>query len=46
LFTTLFAISRTSGWLAHWIEQVGNNKIFRPTQNYTGHGNREYSKNS
>ena len=46
LFTTLFAISRTSGWLAHWIEQVGNNKIFRPTQNYTGYGNREYSKNS
>ena len=46
LFTTLFAISRTSGWLAHWIEQVGNNKIFRPTQNYTGYGNREYSKKS
>ena len=46
LFTTLFAISRTSGWLAHWIEQVGNNKIFRPTQNYTGYGDREYSKNS
>ncbi|MDG2159716.1 MAG: citrate synthase [Gammaproteobacteria bacterium] len=46
LFTSLFAISRTSGWLAHWIEQVGNNKIFRPTQNYKGYGNREYSENS
>ena len=46
LFTALFAISRTSGWLAHWIEQVGNNKIFRPTQNYTGYGNRGYSDNS
>ena len=46
LFTALFAISRTSGWLAHWIEQVGNNKIFRPTQNYTGYGNRGYSGNS
>ena len=46
LFTALFAISRTSGWLAHWIEQVGNNKIFRPTQNYTGYGNRAYSDNA
>ncbi|MBT3548571.1 MAG: citrate synthase [Gammaproteobacteria bacterium] len=46
LFTSLFAISRTSGWLAHWIEQVGNNKIFRPTQSYKGYGNREYSENS
>lgn len=46
LFTALFAISRTSGWLAHWIEQVGNNKIFRPTQNYTGYGNRGYLDNS
>ena len=42
LFTTIFAISRTSGWLAHWIEQVGNNKIFRPTQNYTGSNDRDY----
>jgi len=45
LFTALFAISRTSGWLAHWIEQVGNNKIFRPTQIYKGYKPREYKKN-
>ena len=44
LFTTLFAISRTSGWLAHWIEQVSNNKIFRPTQNYIGSKPREYKQ--
>ena len=43
LFTALFAISRTSGWLAHWIEQVGNNKIFRPTQRYTGETARKYN---
>ena len=42
LFTTIFAISRTSGWLAHWIEQVGDNKIFRPTQNYIGSNDRDY----
>ena len=44
LFTALFAISRTSGWLAHWIEQVDNNKIFRPTQIYKGYNSRSYSK--
>ena len=46
LFTPIFAISRTSGWLAHWIEQVSNNKIFRPTQIYTGYGNRKYNSNT
>ena len=44
LFTTIFAISRSSGWLAHWIEQVGNNKIFRPTQRYTGSKDRGYNE--
>ncbi|ACK72462.1 2-methylcitrate synthase/citrate synthase II [Gloeothece citriformis PCC 7424] len=36
LFTPLFAISRVAGWLAHWKEQLGENRIFRPTQIYTG----------
>jgi citrate synthase len=36
LFTPLFAISRTAGWLAHWKEQLAENRIFRPTQIYTG----------
>ena len=44
LFTTIFAISRSSGWLAHWIEQVGNNKIFRPTQRYIGSKDRSYDE--
>ena len=39
LYTPVFAISRTAGWLAHWKEQLGENRIFRPTQIYTGlHG--------
>jgi citrate synthase len=36
LFTPVFAISRTAGWLAHWKEQLRENRIFRPTQIYTG----------
>lgn len=41
-FTPIFAISRTAGWLAHWKEQIGNNRIFRPTQVYVGHEPRHY----
>lgn len=35
-FTPIFAIARVAGWLAHWHEQLKNNRIFRPTQVYTG----------
>ena len=41
-FTAIFAIARTAGWLAHWREQLGDNRIFRPTQVYTGHPARVY----
>ncbi len=41
-FTSIFAIARTAGWLAHWREQVTQNRIFRPTQIYTGHDPRKY----
>jgi citrate synthase len=41
-FTSLFAIARTAGWLAHWREQVSENRIFRPTQVYTGYDPRDY----
>lgn len=41
-FTPLFAISRSAGWLAHWQEQLSDNRIFRPTQVYTGHSERPY----
>jgi len=36
LFTPIFAISRVAGWLAHWKEQLSENRIFRPTQVYEG----------
>ncbi len=42
LFTPLFAIARVAGWLAHWKEQLGVNRIFRPTQVYTGEHNSPY----
>jgi len=41
-FTSIFAIARSAGWLAHWREQLGDNRIFRPTQVYAGEGVREY----
>ncbi|MCP9775350.1 citrate synthase [Cyanobium sp. WAJ14-Wanaka] len=42
LFTPIFAIARTAGWLAHWKEQLGANRIYRPTQIYTGHAERPW----
>ena len=35
-FTPIFAIARVAGWLAHWAEELRNNRIFRPDQIYTG----------
>ncbi|MER3425281.1 MAG: citrate synthase, partial [Nitrospiraceae bacterium] len=41
-FTPVFAMARVAGWLAHWIEQLQENKLFRPDQIYAGEHNRPY----
>ncbi len=41
-FTALFAVARSAGWLAHWREQISNNRIYRPTQIYIGSEIRDY----
>jgi len=44
MFTVLFAIPRTAGWLAHWLELLADNeqRIARPRQKYIGPDEREY----
>jgi len=44
MFTVLFALARTAGWVAHWQEQLGESdqKIGRPRQLYTGATHRDF----
>ncbi|MBI3753504.1 MAG: citrate synthase [Deltaproteobacteria bacterium] len=42
LFTPIFAMGRVAGWLAHWLEQLKTNRIYRPDQKYTGLRNQRY----
>ncbi len=44
MFPVLFAIPRTSGWLAQWVEMLSDpdQKIARPRQVYLGHRTRDY----
>ncbi len=45
MFTVIFAMSRTIGWIAHWNEMHGDpqNRIGRPRQLYTGYDQREFT---
>jgi citrate synthase len=45
MFPVMFAIPRTSGWLAQWVEMLedADQKIARPRQIYLGHRTREYA---
>ena len=44
MFTVMFAIARTAGWIAHWIEQheMPGGRIYRPRQLYVGATPRDY----
>ena len=43
MFTVIFALGRTPGWIAHWHEMIsGSYKIGRPRQLYTGYTQREF----
>ena len=44
MFTPIFALSRTVGWISQWKEMLVDptQKIGRPRQLYTGHGYRDY----
>lgn len=42
LFTPIFAISRSSGWTAHVLEQYRNNRLIRPRAEYVGQVDRKY----
>lgn len=41
MFTPIFVVSRITGWTAHVMEQLANNKLVRPLSNYTGVAQRE-----
>ncbi|MEO1133785.1 MAG: citrate synthase [Cyanobacteria bacterium J06639_1] len=43
VFTPVFALARIAGWLAHWREQLADNRLFRPTQVYTGERELKYT---
>ena len=43
MYTSLFALARVSGWLAHWKEYITDNKLIRPTEIYIGEIDKKYN---
>jgi citrate synthase len=43
LYTPIFVVSRVSGWSAHALEQLRNNRLIRPTAIYEGERNNTYT---
>ncbi|MCB0712163.1 MAG: citrate synthase [Ignavibacteriae bacterium] len=43
LYTPIFAVSRVSGWVAHYIEQMNDNRLIRPGSIYIGERDLEYT---
>ena len=43
LFTPMFVLARIAGWAGHVIEQLGDNRLFRPTTDYVGPHNVAYT---
>ena len=43
LYTPLFVVSRVTGWSAHAIEQLDNNRLIRPLSRYTGAASRAWT---
>ena len=43
VYTPIFAMSRVGGWVAHVLEQYGDNRLIRPRARYTGHKTREFT---
>ena len=42
LFTPIFAVARVAGWSAHWLEQLQDNRIYRPDALYVGPAEASY----
>ncbi|MEO0398508.1 MAG: bifunctional 2-methylcitrate synthase/citrate synthase [Pseudomonadota bacterium] len=41
MYTPIFVVSRITGWTAHVMEQLADNKLIRPLSRYTGHDQRD-----